>query len=55
MNANDIVLGVECALPPGFSPYDESSPAHETSAQAGDAGLRLMLVVNRNMAEAVCA
>jgi hypothetical protein len=45
MNTNDFVLGVECALPPGFAPYEESGASVETGVPAGD--LRLKLVVNQ--------
>ena len=52
MNANDFVLGVECALPPGFVPYDECGASAEACIPAGD--VRLTLVVNRQSAEAIC-
>ena len=53
MNANDFVLGVECALPPGFVPYEESGTSIEIALPAGD--VRLTLVLNRQSAEAICA
>lgn len=52
MNANDFVLGVECALPPGFAPYDESGASAESGMPTGD--VRLTLVVNRQSTEAIC-
>lgn len=52
MNANDFVLGVECALPPGFVPYDESGASSEPGMPSGDT--RLILVINRKSTEAAC-
>ena len=52
MNINDFVLGVECALPPGFAPYDESRGGPEADLPLEQ--VRLTLVINRNAAEAAC-
>lgn len=52
MNANDFVLGVECAPPPGFVPYDESGASSEAGMPSGDT--RLILVINRKSTETAC-
>lgn len=57
MQGNDIVLGVECALPPGFLPFHEdiSIAVNRGMQQEGPNSSHLSLVVNRGPAEPVCA
>lgn len=52
MQTNDVVLGVECALPQGFAPYEESSGCPEAGMPPGE--VRLTLVINRYPADAAC-